>query len=165
MSDTVSRGPALATSNDDRILATLLYALLFLTPFFMGLPALLAVVAAYVRRPQAADAFARSHYGFQIKIFWIAVAILALAAAAAFLGAGVLITHFLDMSLRGGSGWDAWDVSIADAPEVHVNLAALVILAVSALAILGDLIWLMLAAVFGVARLLSGEPIGRLKAA
>jgi hypothetical protein len=27
------------------------------------------------------------------------------------------------------------------------------------------MVWLMLAAVFGVARLLSGEPIGRLKAA
>ena len=71
MSDMVSRGPAAATSNDDRILATLLYALLFLTPFFLGFPALLAVVAAYVRRPHA-DALARTHYDFQIRIFWIA---------------------------------------------------------------------------------------------
>jgi uncharacterized membrane protein len=164
MSDTVSRGPASTASNDDRILAALLYALLFLTPFFIGLPALLAAVAAYVRRPHA-DAFARSHYGFQIKIFWIAAAILALAAAAAFVGAGVLITHFLDVRLRGGEGWAAWDVSFTDAPDARVNLAALAILAVSALAILGDMVWVMLAAVFGVARLLSGEPIGRLKAA
>ena len=164
MSDTVSRGPAAAASNDDRILATLLYALLFLTPFFLGFPALLAVVAAYVRRPHT-DAFARSHYGFQIRIFWIAAAILALASAAALVGAGVLITHFLDVRLSGGAGWAAWDVSLTDLPEVHVNLAALAILAVSALAILGDMVWLMLAAVFGVARLLSDEPIGRLKAA
>jgi uncharacterized membrane protein len=154
----------MTASNDDRILATLLYALLFLTPFFMGFPALLAVVAAYVRRPHA-DALARSHYGFQIRIFWIAAAILVLATAAAFVGAGVLITHFLDVRLRGGAGWAAWDVSFTDAPDAHVNLMALVILVISALAILGDMVWLMLAAVFGVARLLSGEPIGRLKAA
>jgi uncharacterized membrane protein len=164
MSDTVSRGPALATSNDDRILATLLYALLFLTPFFMGLPALVAVVAAYVRRPHA-DALARTHYGFQIKIFWIATAILVLATIAAFFGAGVLVTHFLDVRLRGGAGWAGWDVSFNDSPDVHLNLAAVIILVVSALVILGDMVWLMLAAVFGVARLLSGEPIGRLKAA
>jgi uncharacterized membrane protein len=164
MSDTVSRGPAATAANDDRILATLLYALLFLTPFFAGVPALLAGVAAYVRRPHA-DAFARSHYGFQIKIFWISLAILALAVAAAFVGAGVLISHLFDVRLGGGSGWAAWDVSLADAQEVHVNLAALVVLVASALVILGDMIWLMLAAVFGGARLLSGEPIGRLKAA
>lgn len=164
MSDTVARGPAAAASNDDRILATLLYALLFLTPVFMGFPALLAVVAAYVRRPHA-DALAHSHYGFQIRIFWIAAAILVLATAAALVGAGVLITHFLDVRLRGGAGWTAWDVSFTDAPDAHVNLAALVVLVISALAILGDMVWLMLAAVFGVARLLSGEPIGRLKAA
>jgi uncharacterized membrane protein len=164
MSDTVSRGPVMTASNDDRILATLLYALLFLTPFFLGFPALLAVVAAYVRRPQA-DALARSHYGFQIRIFWIAVAIFVLATAVALVGAGVLITHVLDVRLRGGAGWDGWDVSFTDAPDAHVNLLALVILAISVLAILGDMVWLMLAAVFGVARLLSGEPIGRFKAA
>lgn len=164
MSDTVSRGPVMTASNDDRILATLLYALLFLTPFFLGFPALLAVVAAYVRRPNA-DAVARSHYAFQIRVFWIAAAILALATVAALVGGGVLITHFLDVHFRGGAGWDAWDASFTDAPDARLNLAALVILAISALAILGDMVWLMLAAVFGVARLLSGEPIGRFKAA
>ena len=88
-----------------------------------------------------------------------------LATAAALVGAGVLITHALDVRLRGGAGWTRWDVSFTDAPDAHVNLAGLVILAVGALAILGDMVWLMLAAVFGVARLLSGEPIGRFKAA
>ena len=34
-----------------------------------------------------ADALARSHYDFQIRVFWIALAILALAAAAALVGA------------------------------------------------------------------------------
>jgi hypothetical protein len=67
--------------------------------------------------------------------------------------------------LRGGAGWAAWDVSFTDAPDVRVNRAALAMLLVSAFAILGDMVRLMLAAVFGVARLLSGEPIRRFKAA
>ena len=124
------------------------------------------MVAAYVRRPHA-DALARSHYGFQIRIFWIAARDPRAGDRRRLRGRRrVLITHFLDVRLRGGAGWDGWDVSFTDAPDVHAQpRGRLVILAISALAILGDMVWLMLAAVFGVARLLSGEPIGRLKAA
>jgi uncharacterized membrane protein len=164
MSDTVSRGPAGAASSEDRVLAALIYGLLFLTPFFAGVTALIAVVLAYVRR-KAADPLSQTHYGFQIKTFWIALIVLIAAIAAAFLGAGVLITHALEVHARNGSGWDAWDVAFGEDSQAHLNIAGLIVLAISALAILADALWLMLASVFGVARLLSNEPIGRLKAA
>lgn len=164
MTDTVSRGPAATASSEDRVLAAIVYALLFLTPFFAGVTALIAVVLAYVRRP-AAEALSRSHYAFQIRMFWIGLVLLVLSVVLGLVGAGVLITHFLDVSLRQGGGWDAWDVSFNDNGVTHLNLAGLTVLVLSGLLLLGDMLWLMLASVFGVARLLSGAPIGRLKAA
>jgi uncharacterized membrane protein len=154
MSDTVSRGPVVAASNDDRILATLLYALLFLAPFFMGLPALLVLVAAYVRAPLA-DSMNRTHYAFQIRIFWIAFALLLFSVAAAITGL------FMTFAALGPEH----AVSVVTTPNGHVDietsrhfdLGGAIVVVVAALALIAD--------VFGVARLLSGEPIGRLKAA
>jgi uncharacterized membrane protein len=152
----------MTASNDDRILATLIYALLFLTPFFMGFTALLAVVAAYVRRPLA-GALDRSHYGFQIRVFWIALVVFLLSAAAATIGL------FLTLRALGAEH----TVGVVTAPDGSVDIETsrhplfigVIVVAVAAIALIADVLWLMLAAVFGVARLLSGEPIGRFKAA
>jgi uncharacterized membrane protein len=162
MSDTVSRGPAAAASSEDRIIAGLTYGLLFLTPFFGGLTTLIAVVLAYVRR-RGADPISRTHYDFQLRIFWIGAAVLAASIVATLLGAGVLISHALEFHARNGSGWDAWDVSFGDDSNAHLNVGGLIVLALSALAATVGVLWMMLASVFGLARLLSSEPIGRLK--
>jgi uncharacterized membrane protein len=162
MSDTVSRGPVVAPSNDDRVLATLLYALLFLTPFFMGLPALLAVVAAYVRRPQV-DPMYRSHYAFQIRIFWIALVVFLLSVAAAI--TGLFLTFGALGPEHAVSVVTTTDGHLEIETSRHFEIGGVIVVIVAALALIADVLWLMLAAVFGVARLLSGEPIGRLKAA
>lgn len=164
MSDAVSRGPAATASSEDRILTVLVYVLLFVTPFFAGVTALIGVVLAYVRRP-AAEALCRSHYAFQIRVFWIVFAVLAAAAIAAFTGAGVLISHFFDVTVRSGAGLDGWDVSFGDGGPSHLNVAGLVMLILSFVLGTAGLLWTMLASVFGLARLLSGEPIRRLKGA
>lgn len=163
MSDTVSRVPAAIASNEDRILGVLVYVLMFLTPFFAGVTALIGVVVAYVRRP-AAEPLCRSHYAFQIRIFWSGLVLLALSVVAALLGAGVLLSHVLDLKLRSGAGLDAWDVGFGGG-GAHLNVAGVVALVLSGALMVGGLLWTMLASVFGVVRLLSGEPIGRLKGA
>jgi uncharacterized membrane protein len=66
--------PAVQTTGLDRNLALVNYGLLFASVFFAGVPALIAVVLAYTQRDQAANAI-RSHYNFQIRIFWIAFAL------------------------------------------------------------------------------------------
>src|SRR6185437_4032749 len=53
MSDVVSRGPGVSASSEDRVVAGIIYGLLFATPFFFGLTTLIAPVLAYVRRPRA----------------------------------------------------------------------------------------------------------------
>lgn len=161
MSDVVSRGPTDQTSHEDRIIAGLNYGLLFLTPFF-GITPLIAAVLAYVRR-NSADPLLKSHYSFQIRMFWIGLFVLVAATVAAFLGAGVLIAHLFEARARGGEGWDSWDVVFGGGSGAGLNVAALIILALSVLASVGAVLWVMLASVFGVARLLSSEPIGRLK--
>lgn len=143
MSDVVSRGPGVGTSSEDRVVAGIIYGLLFLTPFFFGLTTLVAPVLAYVRRPRA-DAINRSHYAFQTRIFWIALAVFLLCIVAASLG--LLMT---------------FDILWPGQPAgIGVTL-----MVVAAVVLIVDMLWLMLSAVFGLARLLSGEPIGRLKAA
>jgi uncharacterized membrane protein len=164
MSDVVSRGPAATASSEDRILTTAVYVLYFVAPFFCGFTALVGAVIAYARRPLA-DALNRTHYAFQIRLFWIGFALLGAAAVAALAGAGVLIAHLFDATMRGGAGWDGWDVDFGDEARGHLNLAGLVVLIVSTVLAGASVLWTMLAAVFGVARLLSGEPIGRLKGA
>ena len=164
MSDAVSSGPAASASSDDRVLSGLVYVLLFAAPFFAGITALIGVVLAYVRRTTA-DPVARGHYEFQIRSFWIAVALLVLAIAALLLGAGVVFTHVFEMALRQGGGWDAWDASFSDGSNAHLNLAGLLLAVVGALILGADMLWLLLSAVFGFARLVSGEGVGRARGA
>ena len=53
MSDTANTGQGRDPSSDDRNLAMVGHALMFASPFVFGLTALMAVVIAYVRKPEA----------------------------------------------------------------------------------------------------------------
>ena len=81
-------------------LAMIAYGLLFASIFFAGAPALIAVVIAYSQRREAPTRI-RSHFDFQIKVFWAAFA-LTLAAASCGL-AGVRTDS--RTSLRTQSAW------------------------------------------------------------
>src|SRR5687768_6848331 len=70
-----------------RNLAMFSYGLLFASIFFAGVPALIAAIIAYTQRDEAPPDV-RTHYDFQIRIFWVAFA-LSIAAAACVLGAVV----------------------------------------------------------------------------
>jgi uncharacterized membrane protein len=162
MSDALSRGPAASASSDDRVLSGLVYVLIFASPFFAGFTALIGIVLAYVRST-AGEPIARSHYRFQIRIFWIGLGLLVLSIAALLLGAGVVFTHIFEVAMRHGGGWDAWDASFSDGSNAHLNLAGLILVLLGALILGADMLWLMLASVFGFARLVSGEAVGRVR--
>ena len=61
----------------DRNLALVAYGLLFFAVFFAGAPALVAVAIAYARR-QHGDPAVRSHFRFQIFVFWVGFALTAI---------------------------------------------------------------------------------------
>jgi len=160
MTDTVSSGPAAASSSDDRNMAMLGYALLFTAPFFAGLTAIAAVALAYIRRPEA-EAVTRTHYGYQIKVFWIGFALALLTGIAIVTGVGVLFGDFVRVATNGGQGWDAWDVAGIDESDFHLRPVSLVsFLAALGLGLLTSL-WLIAASVVGLIRLGSQKPMGR----
>lgn len=141
----------------DRNLALLGYGLLFAAVFFAGIPALIAVIIAYSQRGET-GAPLRSHYDFQIRIFWVGFVLTMIAAACAIAAVLIGIGEFLEFSMAGG--FDAWDNIVIDMDDVRID-ASVVILTVSAIiASLLTAIWLVAAPAFGFIRLASERPIG-----
>jgi uncharacterized membrane protein len=149
--------PAVQTHGLDRNLALVNYGLLFASVFFAGVPALIAVVIAYAQRDQAANPI-RSHYNFQIRIFWIAFAVTLIGAAclvaAMVMGVGELIAFGV------GGGWDAWDGLSFDFSDVTLNAGLVVALVGAVLLLTLSAIWLLAAPAFGFIRLASERRIG-----
>jgi uncharacterized membrane protein len=81
--------PPSAAVSDERQMAVIIYAL-HLASFVFGVTSIVALVLAYVNRDTAPD-WLKSHYTFQIRTFWIAVAYF----AAAFLTMPLLIGFVL----------------------------------------------------------------------
>lgn len=162
MSDTVSSGQASPASSDDRNLAFLVYALLFIAPFVFGFTGLVGVVISYVRRPDA-DALVRSHYSFQIRVFWISVVLAVLGAIAFVFGLGVMINDVVQAVTRHGEGWDAWSVAAVEESDFEFHAASIIGFILWMLIAAIASLWLMAASIFGVARLAGGAPIGRLE--
>ena len=160
MSDTVSTGHASPPSSDDRNLAFLVYALLFIAPFVFGFTGLVGVVISYVRRPDA-DAVVRTHYRFQIRVFWISVALAILGAIAFVFGLGVIINDVFQSVTRHGEGWHAWNVAAVDEGDFEFHASSVIGFVLWMLITAVASLWLMAASIFGVARLAGGKPIGR----
>jgi uncharacterized membrane protein len=163
MSETVSSGTAAASSSDDRNLAFLVYALLFCAPFVAGFTGLVGVVISYVRRAEA-EAVVRSHYAFQIRVFWITTALMALAGLSAMVGVGGLLSDLFGAAVEHGGDWDAWDVASFSAGDVRFHVMWVVGVAIGVLLAVAASLWVMAASIFGLARLGSHQPIGRVGA-
>lgn len=158
MTDTVSSGPAYASSSDDRNLAFVVYGLLFASPFVFGLTALIAVVIAYVRKPEAEPVVA-THYRFQIRTFWIAFAFSMLAAMGLMIGIGFLIADVIRLILA-NVPQDAWE-AVALELEPRFPVVTFVGLIVFLCAYAASALWAILASVIGAIRLGAGRPLGR----
>lgn len=161
MTDTAFSGGAPAASSDDRNLALVSYALLFAAPFVFGLTALIAVVIAYVRKPEAEPVTA-SHYRYQIRIFWIGFALSMVAVLALMVGVGFLMVEVVKALVMNApaDAWEAvaWEVEPAFPAVFFIGL--IVFLAAYA----ASSLWLILSSIVGMVRLGGHHPAGRLQA-
>lgn len=76
-------------SEDGKQLALLNYILYFVG-FFVGLTALIGLIIAYVKRPEAAD-WVQTHFVYQIRTFWIGVLWLVIGGITSFVLIGYLV--------------------------------------------------------------------------
>ncbi|HLK23186.1 MAG TPA: hypothetical protein VKT30_00865 [Caulobacteraceae bacterium] len=131
----------------DHNLAMLGYGLLFFAVFFAGAPALVAVAIAYARRMHG-DPEVRSHFSFQIFVFWVGF-VLTLIAALSGLGAIVIL---LGTVIRGAvSGqWDTLDTALFS--QQHVGLMML-LAAIALLFVVLTGVWLLATSAYGFVRL------------
>lgn len=159
MSETaVTEAPAQPGRGDvDSNLALLNYALLFFSIFFAGMPGLVAAVIAYAQR-DASNPAIRSHYNFQIRIFWVALALTLVAAISALIAAAISVGHLVEAGVQGG--WDAWDGISFSTSRIHVDPAVVMLLGVTAIAALATCLWLLVAPIVGFIRLATQRSMG-----
>ena len=159
MSDTGSSGATARTQSDDRTLAFVVYAMHFVAPFVFGLTALIGVVMAYVRKPEAEPNLA-SHYRFQIRAFWVGFGLSIIAALAMMIGLGLVFWELIGAFL---SEMPAEPMQ-AVARDLHVDLpvAAFVCLVVAGCAWVATAFWMIMASVAGALRLSADRPMGRI---
>lgn len=74
----------------DRGVALTAYGLLFISPFMFGAPALAGMGMAFAHRDDP-HSITRSHYRFQLRIFWTTVVCMVLGAALAIGGGGIAV--------------------------------------------------------------------------
>jgi len=158
MSDTGSSGATARAQSDDRTLAFVVYAMHFVAPFVFGLTALIGVVMAYVRKPEAEPALA-SHYRFQIRVFWVGFGLSVIAALAVMVGLGLVFWELVAAFL---SDLPAEPID-AVARDLHVDfpVAAFVALLVAGCAWVATAFWMIMASVAGALRLSADRPMSR----
>lgn len=71
----------------DPMMLHLVYGL-YAASFFMGVSALIGVIVAYVKRPEVAGSWQATHFTYQIRTFWIALAGSVVAFLTMFIGIG-----------------------------------------------------------------------------
>lgn len=134
-----------------RNLAMVNYALLFAAAFFAGVPALVAVIIAYVQRESAPPPL-RAHHDFQIRIFWVGFLMSVIAGACA-LGALLSLGGAL-IEVSQVRGWDHVEVNVSrltlDGKVIGLAIACVAFSLLTA-------VWLVAAPAVGFIRLAS-EP-------
>ncbi len=138
-------------------LAMVAYGLLFASIFFAGAPALIAVVIAYSQRREATPRI-RSHYDFQIRVFWGAFVLTLAAASCALAGAiGGLGEMISAASITRLEHIDSISIDLS-----HITIDGRVVGLLVAAVILGFLssVWLLGASAVGFIRLASERAMG-----
>lgn len=141
-----------------RNLAMIGYGLLLASIFFAGAPALVAVVIAYSQRDEA-PARIRSHFDFQIRVFWIAFVLILAAAACGLTAAVSALSELINFAAVGGlNRLDSISVDLS-----HVSIDGRIIGLLVAAVLLGFLssVWLLAASAVGFIRLASERGIGQ----
>jgi uncharacterized membrane protein len=137
----------------DRNLALLDYGLLFFAIFFAGLPALVAVAIAYARKRNT-ECAVKSHFSFQVFIFWVGFAMTLLAALAGLAALMILAGEIIHGVVDGR--WDSLDTIVFS--QVHVAAVMALFGVAGGLAVLTG-VWLMVTSAYGFIRLASRQSI------
>ena len=141
----------------DHIVALAGYVLLFISVFMFGVPALATMALAYAHKNDS-HLLVRSHYRFQLRIFWTAVLFALLAIGSAVTAGGLAVTkliQFIRDQLPGvGAAMDQAHVS-----SWSGQIAGILVIAAVTLGLLA-VVWTLIASVFGFLRLISNRPIG-----
>lgn len=137
----------------DRNLALLAYGLLFFAIFFAGAPALVAVAIAYARRRNA-EPPVRSHFRYQIFIFWVGFAFTLLAALSGLAALLILLGEVIRGAVEGR--WDSLDTVLFS--QVHIGVLMSCVAAAGLLAILAG-VWLLITSAYGFILLASRQSI------
>jgi uncharacterized membrane protein len=141
----------------DHVVALAGYGLLFVSVFMAGVPALAAFALALAHQRDS-HRLARTHFQFQLRIFYTALLLVGLALGSLVAAGGLALSRvirFVHEHLPGLAGAmsqvnvDSWSGGVAA-----------VLLAASVLLFALTVIWLMGASLFGFLRLLANRPIG-----
>lgn len=146
--------PCRVQDDEGRGIAMLNYGLLFISVFFAGVPALIAVALAYGQRSKAPPNLKR-HFGVQIRIFWIAFFVALLAAACGFAGLVMAIVE-----LARSAGW-VWTWDDVDLRALRVGGDIVVLLVAAVVLSLIDAAWLMVSSALGFIRLASDRGLSK----
>ena len=139
----------------DRNLAFVTYGLLFVSVFFAGVPALIAVAIAYARRKDV-DPLVRNHHSFQIWIFWVGFLMALLGGAAALTAMTLILVQVFHLSQL--HGWDGMGAVTFNEVIGKVTLSFIV---TAILMLLCAGIWLLFTSVYGVIKLASQKPMSQ----
>ena len=141
----------------DHVVALAGYVLLFISVFMFGVPALATMALAYAHKNDS-HLLVRSHYRFQLRIFWTAILFALLAIGSAITAGGMAITTLVDFArahLPGvGAAMDQAHVGAWSGQISGLLLVAAVTLGVLAV------VWTLVASLFGFLRLVGNRPIG-----
>jgi uncharacterized membrane protein len=146
--DAAYAAPPPTDDGADKAMGIVSYVILFLSPFIAGFPSIISVIIAAVRRSSASPLM-RTHYDFQIRIFWVGVLFIAVGFACAALALAFGFTV----------AWSAWGDLPATAAGMGLGVVLLGFAAVGGF--VGNFCWMIIASVFGLARLAESRPIGR----
>jgi uncharacterized membrane protein len=140
----------------DRGVALTAYGLLFISPFMLGAPALAGMGMAFAHRDDA-HSLIRSHYRFQIRIFWTTVVCVVIGAALA-VGAGGLAIgagyHFLRQAFP-NLGLPAGGFNLGGNLVEEENW--LLIAGIGFL--VGGVLYILIASLYGFLKLVANRPI------
>jgi uncharacterized membrane protein len=141
----------------DHVVALAGYVLLFVSVFMFGVPALATVALAYAHKNDA-HLLVRSHYRFQLRVFWTAVLFGVLALGAAITAGGLAVGKLIDFVHAHLPGVDTV-MDRANVGSWSGEIAGILVIAAVTLGVLA-VIWTLVASVFGFLRLLANRPIG-----
>lgn len=156
---TDNRGGARSETAEN--LAMIGYGLLFASIFFAGAPALIAVVIAYSQRQEASPRV-RTHYDFQIRVFWVAFVLTLAAASSALAGVIGAASEMVDVaSITRIERIESISVDLS-----HITIDGRIVGLLVAACVLGFLssIWLLGCSAVGFIRLASERAMGDIPA-